>query len=220
MVRSGLQRTIRLTAHPVRPPFAAIRWRRAQHGGSARASGTNQRYGCCHGDHQWRRDELYPQIRDEQIPRLAVRLWTQRVLDANSWTNNLTGAPRTKARAWDYGASVGGPIRKDKLFFFGAFERYTQTDFGLGGFSPSTTVPRQKCSLAISANRWALPNAPIRQPAIWGIVALRRAHQGNVFQCGDRSEQSRRDGSIAERNDFRSGTRAIRRDNANSLPAM
>jgi Carboxypeptidase regulatory-like domain/TonB dependent receptor len=65
-------------------------------------------------------------------------------LDANTWTNDLTGAPKTKARAWDYGASVGGPIRKDKLFFFGAFERYTQTDFTLGGFSPATTVPTTK----------------------------------------------------------------------------
>ena len=65
-------------------------------------------------------------------------------LDANSWTNDLTGAPKTKARAWDYGASIGGPIRKDKLFFFGAFERYTQTDFTLGGFSSSTTVPTTK----------------------------------------------------------------------------
>lgn len=65
-------------------------------------------------------------------------------LDANSWTNDLTGAPKTKARAWDYGASLGGPIRKDKLFFFGAFERYTQTDFTLGGFSSSTTVPTTK----------------------------------------------------------------------------
>ena len=65
-------------------------------------------------------------------------------LDANTWTNDLTGAPKTKARAWNYGASLGGPIRKDKLFFFGAFERYTQTDFTLGGFSPSTTVPTTK----------------------------------------------------------------------------
>lgn len=66
------------------------------------------------------------------------------LLDANSWTNDLTGAPKTKARAWDYGGSVGGPIRKDKLFFFGAFERYTQTDFTLGGFSSGTTVPTTK----------------------------------------------------------------------------
>jgi len=56
-------------------------------------------------------------------------------LDANSWTNDLTGVGKTKARAWDYGASIGGPIRKDKLFFFGAFERYTQNDFTLGTYS-------------------------------------------------------------------------------------
>jgi len=65
-------------------------------------------------------------------------------LDANTWTNDLTAAPKTKARAWDYGGSVGGPILKDKLFFFGTFERYTQNDFTLGGFSPSTTVPTTK----------------------------------------------------------------------------
>jgi len=56
-------------------------------------------------------------------------------LDANTWTNNLTGEPKSKARAWDYGASIGGPIRKDKLFFFGAFERYTQSDFTLGSYT-------------------------------------------------------------------------------------
>ncbi len=57
------------------------------------------------------------------------------LLDANSWTNDLTGATKTKARAWDYGGSVGGPIRKNKTFFFGTFERYTQNDFSLGGFT-------------------------------------------------------------------------------------
>jgi Carboxypeptidase regulatory-like domain len=64
-------------------------------------------------------------------------------LDANTWTNDLTGAPKAKARAWDYGASIGGPVRKDKLFFFGAFERYTQTDFTLGGYTqfvPTTAM--------------------------------------------------------------------------------
>jgi hypothetical protein len=57
------------------------------------------------------------------------------ILDANSWTNDLNGTPKTRARAWDYGGSLGGPIFKDKTFFFGTFERYTQTDFRLGGFS-------------------------------------------------------------------------------------
>lgn len=63
------------------------------------------------------------------------------LLDANSWTNDLTGAPKAKARAWDYGGSLGGPIIRNKTFFFGTFERYTQNDFRLGGFSQ--VVPTQ-----------------------------------------------------------------------------
>jgi len=57
------------------------------------------------------------------------------VLDANTWTNNNQGLPKGRARAWDYGGSLGGPIIKNKTFFFGTFERYTQTDFRLGGFN-------------------------------------------------------------------------------------
>ena len=57
------------------------------------------------------------------------------LLDANTWTNDNQGIPKGRARAWDYGGSVGGPIRKNKTFYFGTFERYTQTDFRLGGFS-------------------------------------------------------------------------------------
>ncbi len=60
-------------------------------------------------------------------------------LDANTWNNDFYGKPKAEARAWDYGASFGGPIFKNKLFFFGTFERYTQTDFTLGG--PSSFVP-------------------------------------------------------------------------------
>jgi len=70
------------------------------------------------------------------------------LLDANTWDNGYTADPtvpgstttrKSKARAWDYGGSVGGPIRKNKTFFFGTFERYTQSDFTPGGFS--STVP-------------------------------------------------------------------------------
>ncbi len=50
------------------------------------------------------------------------------ILDARIW-----GDPdKPKSRFWDYGGSVGGPIFKNKTFFFGAFERYQQTSFTLG----------------------------------------------------------------------------------------
>ena len=38
-----------------------------------------------------------------------------------------------------YGASFGGPIKKNKLFFYSAWERYTFANYGIGGLS--STVP-------------------------------------------------------------------------------
>lgn len=40
---------------------------------------------------------------------------------------------------YDYGAGAGGPIKKDKLFFYSAWERYTFANYGIGGLS--STVP-------------------------------------------------------------------------------
>ena len=42
-------------------------------------------------------------------------------------------------RLYAYGASVGGPIRKDKLFFYSAFERYSFANDGIGALG--STVP-------------------------------------------------------------------------------
>lgn len=62
------------------------------------------------------------------------------LLDARVW-----GDPdKPKNRFWDYGGSIGGPIFKNKTFFFGAFERYQQNDYQLGALgSGSPTVPTQ-----------------------------------------------------------------------------
>src|ERR1700731_1261561 len=39
-------------------------------------------------------------------------------LNANSWSNNLTGIPRGALRFNQFGATFGGPIIKQRLFFF------------------------------------------------------------------------------------------------------
>ncbi|MGO9085024.1 MAG: TonB-dependent receptor domain-containing protein [Candidatus Sulfotelmatobacter sp.] len=61
------------------------------------------------------------------------------LLDANTWTDDYLDQNKPQKRAWDYGFSLGGPIFKNKTFFFAAFERYQQIDFRLN--SGSATVP-------------------------------------------------------------------------------
>jgi hypothetical protein len=39
-------------------------------------------------------------------------------LNANEWSNNFNGAPRNALRWNNFGGTFGGPIKKDKLFFF------------------------------------------------------------------------------------------------------
>ena len=44
-------------------------------------------------------------------------------LDANDWFANRNALARPELRQNDFGGVLGGPIRKDKLFFFGSYER-------------------------------------------------------------------------------------------------
>jgi len=47
-------------------------------------------------------------------------------LNANSWSNDVNGNPKNHLILNDFGGSIGGPIFKDKLFFFGNFSMSKQ----------------------------------------------------------------------------------------------
>jgi hypothetical protein len=51
-------------------------------------------------------------------------------LDANTWENNRAGKEKAEFRRNQFGGSVGGPIRRDKTFFFGAYEGLRQARVG------------------------------------------------------------------------------------------
>jgi hypothetical protein len=88
------------------------------------------------------------------------------ILDANTWTNDNEGVPKAKDRGWDYGFSLGGPVHKNKTFFFGTFERFDRTDWRLN--SGGATVPTTDF---LQGNFGALLGAPL-----W-------TYQGNVTPC-------------------------------------
>jgi len=53
-------------------------------------------------------------------------------LNANQWANNFSGVPRQLLRWNEFGGTFGGPIKKDKLFFFADYQgsRYDQPATG------------------------------------------------------------------------------------------
>src|SRR6266851_329309 len=65
-------------------------------------------------------------------------------LNANSWFNNLNGAPKPRDHQNDFGGSLGGPVwipklynGRDKTFFFFSYEQYRNNE----GTTSLTTLP-------------------------------------------------------------------------------
>jgi len=64
-------------------------------------------------------------------------------LNANSWSNNFEGSPRAKLRWNEFGGTFGGPIKKDKLFFFVDYQgQRFDTPTSIGATSLMTAAER------------------------------------------------------------------------------
>src|SRR5579859_6691299 len=92
--------------------------------------------------------------------------------NANSWSNNLNGIPRPGMHYDNFGATVGGPILKNKLFFF--------TDFAGSQWSqPSTTTQLQTIPLAERTGNFSALGVQLYDPASSANPATRTPFLNN-----------------------------------------
>ena len=66
--------------------------------------------------------------------------FTDSALNANSWARNRSGADRAPAELKQTGGTIGGPVLRDKMFFFGSYMNYRDQD---AGFQNTVRFPTQ-----------------------------------------------------------------------------
>jgi Carboxypeptidase regulatory-like domain/TonB dependent receptor len=83
-------------------------------------------------------------------------------LDANDWFANANGLARPELRQNDFGGVLGGPIVKDKLFFFGSYEGLRVRQPQVADTYVPSLASRQNAPAAVQPllNAFPLPNGP------------------------------------------------------------
>jgi len=102
-----------------------------------------------------------------------------KVLDANTWINNVTGTPRGGFSQNQFGGTFGGPVKKDKLFFFGYIERFTSRE-------ATTVVSTVPTPLMTQGNFTELSNS-LANPTVPGQSGC---YVGNIIQATSTTGQA------------------------------
>jgi len=83
-------------------------------------------------------------------------------LDANDWFANANGLPRPELRQNDFGGVLGGPIVKNRLFFFGSYEGLLVRQPQVADTYVPSLPSREDAPAAVQPllNAFPLPNGP------------------------------------------------------------
>lgn len=105
-------------------------------------------------------------------------------LNANEWANNFQGLPKAKLRWNEFGATLGGPIVKDKLFFFADYQgsRYDVP----GSSSRLTTFSQLEASQP--GNFSDIPDVSLTYPGT--NTPIPGNNLNNARQCGSAAQMT------------------------------
>jgi len=92
----------------------------------------------------------------------AFEYFRNDVLDANDWFANSKGLKKPALRQNDFGGVLGGPIKKDKLFFFGSYEglRVRQPKVANTYVPTLATIQNAPSAVQPLLNAFPKPNGP------------------------------------------------------------
>ncbi len=90
------------------------------------------------------------------------------LLNANDWFGNSQGDPRAPVRMSDFGASMGGPLQRNRLFFFLSYEGMRLRQPGYWRAPVPTLDVRESAQpwAAPVLNLFPLPNGPSLGPGL------------------------------------------------------
>ena len=108
----------------------------------------------------------------------AFEFFRNDVLNANTWQGNFTDAARAKLRWNEFGATLGGPIKRDKLFFFVDYQgQRFDTPTSIGAYSVLTSAERSG-----NFSQLLQGSSPIQLYNPFDVVkGKRQPFQGNII---------------------------------------
>jgi hypothetical protein len=77
----------------------------------------------------------------DQFHGTAFEFFRNTSLDANNFFQNETGSPRPVFRQNQYGGTLGGPVKKDKIFFFASYQGTNQANGESSSSNKTTFLP-------------------------------------------------------------------------------